>query len=212
MVITWYGQACFRIQSGSTTIVIDPFQKKIGLNPPKIEAQLVLITHHHADHNNASTIKGSPFIVDGPGEFDYQGVQIQGIESYHDNEEGQERGLNTIYTLKTEGIRVAHLGDLGQLSLTEQQINRMGTVDVLMVPVGGTYTIDGARALKVVNQIEPHIVIPMHYKVKGLTIKLDSVTQFLKEVGQPDVKTQEKLILKKSTLPQEKMEVVVLKN
>ena len=109
MVITWYGQACFRLQSGSTTVVIDPFQKKIGLNPPKIEAQLVLITHHHTDHNNISTIKGSPFIVDGPGEFDYQGVQVQGIESYHDNKEGQERGRSEEHNVWTPVTDVSRM-------------------------------------------------------------------------------------------------------
>lgn len=212
MVITWYGQSCFRVQSGPTTIIIDPFQKAIGLNPPKIEAQLVLVTHDHRDHNNVGTIKGSPFIIDGPGEYEYQGIRIRGIEAYHDNTEGKERGLNTIYTVTLEGFTLAHLGDLGQLQLSEKQLDRIGGVDVLMIPVGGFFTIDASQSPEIIGQLDPKIVIPMHYKVKGLTIKLEEVSAFLKEIGQPDVGAQEKFTLKKGALPQEKMEVVVLEN
>lgn len=213
MVITWYGQSCFRVQSGSTTVVFDPFKKTIGLNPPKGEANMVLITHEHDDHNNPNTIKGEPFIVDTPGEYEKQGVRILGVSSFHDDKEGEENGLNTMYSMSIEDITVGHLGDLGQKHLTDEQLETLNGIDILMVPVGGGTTLDAERALEVVNQIEPKISIPMHYKVKGLKQKLDSVETFLKEVGQTDVKPQEKLTIKKKDLPGEddKMEVVVLK-
>lgn len=212
MVITWYGQSCFKIQSGPLTVILDPFNKSIGLTPPKIEADLVLVTHDHSDHNNLSTIKGAPFVVDGPGEYEYRGVRIKGIAAYHDNSEGSDRGLNTIYTIIMEGISIVHLGDIGQEKLTDSQLENMGSIDVLMVPVGGVYTIEAASALEIANQIEPHIVVPMHYKVNGLKVKLAAVDEFLKEIGQKNLKPIDKLTIKKNTLPQEKMEVVVLKN
>jgi L-ascorbate metabolism protein UlaG (beta-lactamase superfamily) len=217
MVITWYGQSCFKIQSGQTVLIIDPFDKKIGLTPPKLEAQMVLVTHEHYDHNNVGVIKGSPFIIDSPGEYEVGGVRVRGIFSYHDtvdNDKGDKREPNTIYTIRVEGIVLAHLGDLGQTQLTEEQLDALGEVDILMVPVGGTYTIGAKEAVEIIGQIEPKITIPMHYNVDGLKIKLAGVDRFLKELGQKDLKPQEKLTVKQNNLPdpEEKMEVVVLKN
>jgi L-ascorbate metabolism protein UlaG (beta-lactamase superfamily) len=211
MVITWYGQACFKIQSGQLTVAIDPFDKSIGLTPPKFEAQLVLVTHDHHDHNNTKDIKEDPFVIDGPGEYEYQGALVYGIAAYHDDKQGAQRGPNTLYVVQLEDIRVAHLGDLGQRKLTDEQVEALGSVDVLLIPVGGTYTVGGTQALEIVSQIEPKIVIPMHYKVKGLTITLEDASGFLKEIGQPDAAPQEKLTVKKKDLQQERTEVVVLK-
>lgn len=213
MIITWYGQSCFKVQSGQDTVVIDPFDKSIGLTPPKFEAQLVLSTHEHPDHNNISTIKGDYFVIDGPGEYEYKGIRVNGIRSYHDNEEGKERGLNTIYVIRFEDILLAHLGDLGQEKLNETQIETIGDVDILMVPVGGNFTIDGEKALDIINQIEPRIAIPMHYKVKGLKPKLESVDGFLKAIGKTDLSPEEKLTIKKKDLPdpEAKTEIVLLK-
>ncbi|MEX0877753.1 MAG: MBL fold metallo-hydrolase [Candidatus Spechtbacterales bacterium] len=213
MVITWYGQSCFKIQSGQLTVVIDPFDKSIGLTPPKFEAQMVLTTHDHFDHNNISTIKGDYFVVDGPGEYEYGGIRVRGIRSYHDNSGGEERGLNTIYVVTIEDINLLHMGDIGQDKLTEEQLDVIGEVDILMVPVGGNFTVDGEKALDISNQVEPKIVIPMHYKLKGLKPGLDDVSGFLKAIGKTDVTAEEKLTIKKKDLPdpENKMEVVVLK-
>ena len=211
MVITWYGQACFRLQSGQTTVAIDPFEKKLGLTPPKFEAQIALVTHEHFDHNNTKDIKGDPLVIDGPGEYETSGVRVRGVFSYHDNTEGKERGTNTMYAIKMEDIRVVHLGDLGQNRLTEEQLDTLGEVDILMVPVGGTYTLDAKQATEITNQIEPKIVIPMHYKVKDLKVKLDPVDNFLKEVGKTDLKKLDKFTIKQKDLLdlEDKMEVVV---
>lgn len=213
MVINWYGQACFKIQSGLTTIAIDPFEKKLGLTPPKFEAQIVLVTHEHFDHNNVKDIKGEPFVIDSPGEYEYGGVKVRGVSSYHDDQKGEKRGINTIYKIQMEDMVLAHFGDLGQRQLTEQQLDALGEIDILMVPVGGTYTIDGTTAVEIVNQVGPRIVIPMHYKVKGLRVKLDSVDNFLKEIGKTDVEKIEKLTIKLKNLPdpEDKMEVLVFR-
>lgn len=215
MTITWYGHSCFKIQtrdSGEEVVIyIDPFDKSIGLRPPFGRGDMVLSTHDHHDHNNVGTIKGNPFVVDGPGEYEIKGVNIFGVSAFHDSKEGKERGATTIYVLESEEMRICHLGDLGQRELTEEQLDKLDGVDVLMIPVGGTFTISGEQAQKIISQIEPKIVIPMHYKIPGLNIKIDGVDKFLKVMGEGKLETQEKLVLKKKELPQEEAKVVAMK-
>jgi L-ascorbate metabolism protein UlaG (beta-lactamase superfamily) len=211
MVITWYGQSCFKVQNGETVIICDPFSKEIGLVPPRGQAHLVTISHQHLDHNNSESLSGEPLIINGPGEYEVKGVNIQGILSYHDDKEGKDRGTNTIYLIEVEGIKICHLGDLGQKKLTDEQVEEIDEVDILMIPVGGVYTIDGEQAVEIINQIEPRIVIPMHYKIPGLNVKLDNVEVFLKEMGASKKVPQDKLTVKKKDLPEEETEVVVMK-
>lgn len=213
MVISWYGQSCFKIQSGDITLIIDPFDKSIGLTPPRqIGANIVVVSHEHPDHNNVASIGGDPFVIASPGEYDIKGVKVRGIFSFHDNEGGKERGTNTIYIIGIENMRLCHLGDLGQKELNEEQLEDIGNVDILMVPVGGHRTLDAEWASGVIKQIEPKIVIPMHYKVPSLNIDLDSVDKFLKEMGADKKEAVEKLTIKKRELPAEETEVVVMKN
>lgn len=183
MTITWYGQSCFRLESKDIRVLIDPFSKDIGLREVKINDTIVLVTHDHFDHNNLKDAENSSFVIRGPGEYEKSGVQIVGVQSYHDSAEGSERGLNTMYVIKIEDVKICHLGDLGQHELTDDQVEMIGGVDILMIPVGGTYTIDGKEAVGIVKQIDPKIIIPMHYKVPGLTVKLDGVEAFLKEIA-----------------------------
>lgn len=211
MVITWYGQSCFKIQSGETVIFTDPFSKEIGLTPPRAQANIVTVSHHHSDHNNIESLSGDPLIIKGPGEYETKGVDIRGIFSFHDNQEGKERGVNTIYIIEMEGIRICHLGDLGQKKLNEEQMEKMGEIDILMVPVGGEVVVNGEDASAIISQIEPRIVIPMHYKVQGLVFKFDGVEDFLKEIGAEKKQPVEKLTLKKKDLPEGEMEIVVMK-
>jgi L-ascorbate metabolism protein UlaG (beta-lactamase superfamily) len=211
MVITWYGQSCFKIQSGETVLFTDPFCKEIGLTPPRGAANIVTISHQHKDHNNYDALTGEPLVIKGPGEYETKGIDIKGILSFHDNKEGKERGTNTIYVIDVEGIKICHLGDLGEEKLNDAQIEEINGVDILMIPVGGTFTINGEDAVEIINQIEPRIVIPMHYKIPGLDVKLDGVDVFLKEMGISKKETIDKLTLKKKDLPQEDMEVVVMK-
>lgn len=211
MVITWYGQSCFKIQSGETVIFSDPFDKEIGLTPPRGQANIVTVSHQHHDHNNIGSLSEEPLIIDGPGEYEIKGVNIKGILSYHDDEEGKKLGTNTIYIIEAEGIKICHLGDLGQKKLTDEQLEKIDEIDILMTPVGGTWTIDGERAVDIINQIEPRLVIPMHYKIPGLNIKLENVEAFLKEMGASKKVAQDKLTIKKKDLPPEETEVVVMK-
>jgi len=211
MVITWYGQSCFKIQSGETVVFTDPFAKEIGLTPPRGQANIVTVSHQHFDHNNIESLSGEPLIIDGPGEYEFKGININGIFSYHDNDEGKKNGTNTIYMIEVEGIKICHLGDLGQKKLTAEQLEKIDEIDILIVPVGGTYTIDGSAAAEIINQIEPRIVIPMHYKIPGLNMKIDGVDDFLKEMGAGKKPAVDKLTLKKKDLPEEETEVVVMK-
>jgi L-ascorbate metabolism protein UlaG (beta-lactamase superfamily) len=188
MIITWYGHSCFKIQtrpqrgSEEVTIFTDPFDKSIGLKPPQGNADIVLISHSHSDHNNSSSLKGNPFLIDAGGEYSVKEVLIEGISSYHDNEKGALRGLNNIYTIKSEGMTICHLGDLGHI-LTEDQVEDIGDIDVLMIPIGGKYTLDAKEAEKVIAQIDPKVIIPMHYKIPGLNLDIDDKEKFAKEVG-----------------------------
>jgi len=194
-------------------IVVDPFDEKIGLKLPNFSADIVLVSHQHADHNNVAAIKGSPVLIDSPGEYEVKGVFVQGVAAWHDDHQGKDRGPDTIYVMEAEQVRVCHLGDLGQKELTDEQLEKIGVVDILMIPVGGTFTIGHAEAGKIISQIEPKVVIPMHYALPKLNIKeLEGVEKFLKAMGKSAPEPLDKLAVKQSTLPKEgAMEIVVLK-
>lgn len=212
MVIQWYGQACFKIQSGELVLALDPYTKEYGLTPPRFRADITLITHSHPDHSNAETIAGEPFLITGPGEYEVKGVSIRGLGTYHDASQGSERGPNTIYQIHYEGMTLLHLGDFGEPALREATLEELEDVDILMLPVGGTYTIDAAGATRVVKQLEPRIVIPMHYKIPGLTLALAGLDPFLKEMGMGRVEAQDRLTIRKKEMGErETTEVVVLK-
>lgn len=211
MIITWLGHSCFRLQTGELIVVIDPFSKDIGLTPPRFRADLVLVSHDHYDHSNAAALGGEPFLISGPGEYEVKEVFVHGVETFHDKTQGGERGLNTIYSVKIEDLVVVHLGDFGEGELRDETLEEIGEADILMLPVGGKYTIDAEEAAKVVKQIEPRLVIPMHYKIPGLKLELDSVEKFLQEMGVKPA-LREKLVIKKKDLgEEEKTEVVMLK-
>lgn len=210
MKITWHGHSCFKIVTKNIVIITDPFSKDIGLKPPRCEANLVTISHDHYDHNNSSALRGAPFIIDGPGEYELREIAIRGINSFHDTKQGKERGLNTIFIIKAEDIKICHLGDLGQNELTAEQVEVLGEVDILMIPIGGIYTIDSEKAAAVINQIEPKIVIPMHYKIPNLNIKLQGIDSFLKELG-IEKEVVDQLVIKKKDLPKDETKVVVMK-
>ena len=214
--IYWAGQSCFQIEVSnsrdhSADIVIDPYDEATGLKLPNLSADILLVTHNHHDHNNIKGVKGTPFVIQGPGEYEVKEVFIQGIPSFHDDKDGKEKGRNTIYLIEAEDMRFCHLGDLGQKQLTDEQLEKIDSVDVLMIPVGGEYTIDSSLAQKIISQIEPKIVIPMHYALPKIKMDIDDVSKFLKTMGKPSITPQDKLIVKESTMPKEgAMEIVVL--
>ena len=210
MTITWYGHACFRIETREAVLVIDPFPKNIGLTPPRFQADVILISHDHPNHANATAIGGTPLIIQGPGEYETRGVTVRGIPSYHDSRQGKDRGLNTIYRIEADGIRIAHLGDFGERALREETLEALGDVDVLLIPVGGTDTIGAEDAPAIVRQLEPRIVIPMHYQLPGLTVKLDPADRFLKVYGARESERLTKLSLKQKDLPDTDTRIVLL--
>lgn len=215
MIINWFGQSCFQISSSQNknnhvSIVIDPFDENTGLKLPKIQADILLVTHDHHDHNNVKAVSGQPLVIKGSGEYDVKGVFIQGISGYHDNVQGTQRGGITIYTIEAEGMRLCHLADLGQKELTSTQLDKIGDIDILMVPVGGVYTIDGAEAVKVMGQIEPKIIIPMHYKIPKLKIELHNIDKFLKDLGIKKPESLPKLSIRKKDISIEEAKVIIL--
>lgn len=229
MTIIWHGQSFFEIvtkdkEGKELKIVLDPFDENIGLKVPKTEARILLITHKHSDHSNKkaisapksgyppflgdepsihlhSTLKG--FVIEEPGEYEINGVYVQAIPAL---------GEVIIYLIETEGIKICHLGDFGQKELTPEQLDQIGDIDILMVPIGGVYTIDAKGASKIISQIEPKLVIPMHYRPPELKLKLNPLEQFLKEMGSPAIEVQKKLKVKSSDLPKEKTQIVVLEH
>lgn len=216
MTLQWYGQSFFRVETQGTVIAIDPFSKIPewgNLRVPRFKANIVLISHEHADHNNAATIDppagGELLQFRGPGEYEASGIFIEGIHSFHDNQDGKERGPNTIFIISAEDIRVCHLGDFGESKLSGDELDSIGEVDVLLLPVGGKFTIGPAAALNIVNQVEPKVVIPMHYKLRPKQ-PLESVEQFWKEVGSHP-SAEEKLSVKVRDLPTEGTKFHLLK-
>ncbi len=209
MNISWFGHSCFRIEAKEGSILIDPFSKEIGLKPPRIKDDVVLVSHHHFDHDNTGEANPEAFIIDGPGEYEKQGISIRGISSFHDKSAGKERGTNTIYVIKAEDMTICHLGDYGQDKFDDRQLEEIGDVDILMVPIGGVYTIDYKEAASVISQIEPKIIIPMHYKIKNLKVEINGPEKFLKEIGLTPEKIDKLKIVKKN-LPVEEMKLIML--
>ena len=179
MKITWLGHSCFKIESdGGKIIVTDPFDEAVGYPLPKEKADVVTVSHDHHDHNNVKVLKGDPAVVRGSGKQTAAGIEFEGIATYHDEKGGKLRGKNTIFSFEMDGIRVCHLGDLGHL-LGEKEAAALCDVDVLMIPVGGVYTLDAEGAKKVVGQIRPKVVIPMHFMTPALTFEVDPPDRFL---------------------------------
>lgn len=210
MTINWYGQSCFRLESKGISVLIDPFSKDIGLRAPRLNDNIFLVTHEHFDHNNVEDVPSEAFIIRGPGEYEKSGIYVEGISSYHDNSQGAERGLNTIYIVRMEDMKLSHMGDFGQAKLTDEQLEAIGDVDVLFIPVGGKYTINGSEAAAIVREIEPKIVIPMHYKVPGLNIDIEGPQKFLKEIGIKPEEVETFKIASKN-LPAEEVKLVLFK-
>jgi len=215
MQIFWHGHSLFQIivsknKNSQIKIVIDPFDKSIGLKVPRLEADILLVTHQHHDHNNVKAIAGNPFVIEGAGEYEVKNVFIQGVPSFHDNVEGKERGGNIIYVIDAEGIKICHLGDFGQKELSEEQLEKIGDIDILMIPVGGNYTISAEEANKIMSQIEPKITIPMHYQLPKSKIKLSPLSEFLKAFGIKNLEPEKKLLLKKKDLLGDEAKIIVL--
>jgi len=194
------GHSCFRIKGNKTIIITDPYPPDLGYSLGKQTANIVTVSHQHPSHSYVQGIGGEPRLVKGPGEYEISNVLIIGIATYHDSVKGQSRGKNTAYLMEMDGVSVCHLGDIGHV-LNDEQVEEMGNVDVLLLPVGGVNTINAAMAAEVIRKIEPKVVIPMHYKTSFLDRQLDPVESFLKEMGMAQVEPRPKLSVSKSNLP-----------
>lgn len=181
MKIQYLGHSCFKLtESTGTTIVTDPY-KGIGYELPKgIRANAVTVSHGHYDHNNVKAIDGGAVVIDKEGSYDLLGVEISAIKSYHDAEGGALRGENLIFKFRMDGLDICHLGDLGE-ECSAELIEMLLPVNILLIPVGGTYTIDAEKAKEYVDRIMPEIVIPMHYKTRSLNIDIDKADEFLSQ-------------------------------
>jgi L-ascorbate metabolism protein UlaG (beta-lactamase superfamily) len=183
MRIIWHGHSCFEIDD-RVTVVIDPHDgKSIGIRAPSVKADLVLVSHEHFDHNCTRIVKGDFTIIREPCKKDVKGVKVLGVQGYHDNLHGQKRGKVTLFKFEMGGMRFCHLGDLGE-PLTEEQIEALRPIDVLFVPVGGVFTIDGEQAKQVVDALQPRVAVPMHFRFGGLSIAIQTAETFLK--GMPE--------------------------
>lgn len=203
MEITWFGLSCFKIRSRGLTIVTDPFDRGLGLALPRIRADVVTISRETPSRNAVGLLNRDARVFSGPGEYEVGGVFIIGMDIRPEGRRATGReGRNTVFLLEPDGLRVFHLGGLQHVPAQEQLEEIAGKVDVLLVPVGGGDALNAAQAVEVVGILEPRIVIPMHYRVPGLAIRLDPVDKFLKEMGVKGAAAVDVLKVSKEDLPE----------
>jgi len=210
MKVKWLGHAAFLITSDAgTRIITDPYARQENLSYGEIKepADIVTVSHDHADHGNIAAVQGNPAVVRGTAEV--KGIKFKGVPAYHDEAQGGKRGSNTIFCFEVDGVKVCHLGDLGH-QLNDKQVAEIGKVDVLLVPVGGFYTIDATVAGRVCDQLKPRVIIPMHFKTDKCAFPISGVDEFLKgkeKVSQLDTSEVE---FKPDELPAD-TKIIVLK-
>jgi L-ascorbate metabolism protein UlaG (beta-lactamase superfamily) len=216
MKFKWYGHAAFLITSDEgIKIMIDPYEPgafggQLSYGKIKDQADIVLTSHDHADHNYTQDLPGTPQVIKGSGSKTIKGILMKGVSTYHDPSKGSERGANTIFTIKINNIQLCHLGDLGHL-LSDKELAEIGPVEILLIPVGGFFTIDPEEATRVAEQTRPRILIPMHFKTEKCGFPIAPVENFLK--GKTNIKRPRasEITVDKATLPQQ-MEIVVLEH
>lgn len=208
MELVWLGHSCFRFKGREATLITDPFDESIGYSLSKVTADMVTVSHPHPGHSRVQVVGGNPKVIEGPGEYEIANIFITGIRTYHDEEQGKLLGKNTVYLIEMDGLVTCHLGDLGHIP-TPSQVEVMGDVDILLVPIGGATTINAAKAAEVISLVEPKVVIPMHYRVGKLSPKLDTLDKFCREMGLTDYKPLNKLNLHRNNLPEE-AQIVIL--
>ncbi|MGI6603925.1 MAG: MBL fold metallo-hydrolase [bacterium] len=209
MKIRWCGHACFLLTTDSgLKILTDPFDETVGYPQPAVAVDVVTVSHDHFDHNAVQLVPGTPKVVSGVGEHELEGVTITGLATYHDEVQGAKRGENTVFTIAADGLRIVHLGDLGH-TLNASQIMALRPVNVLLVPVGGHFTIDAQQAKEVVEALNPNVVIPMHFKTEALDFAIVGVEPFLELMGGGERLHSTTLELTARDLPTERRIVVL---
>jgi len=213
MIIEYLGHSCFKLtESTGTSVVCDPYDGSIGYDMPEITADAVTVSHGHYDHDNIKAVSGEPKIIGSESGYDLSGVEISSIKSFHDTQRGKLRGENLIFKFRMDGIDVCHLGDLGE-DCSAELIDLLLPVNVLLIPVGGTYTIDAEMAKEYVNRIMPDVVIPMHYKSKGCKLDIAKIDDFISRFDEEYVEDRDdsRIELKRSDFDGE-TKVIVLRS
>lgn len=213
MHISWFGLSSFKITSKDVAVFTDPFGKAAGPTPPRGGGDMIVCSNPSSElYNNYSSISGSPFVIQSPGEYDIKGIFVRGIPAAAAKNSGEKKpeiNRQAIYLLTIEGMNVGFLGAFPQKNLTDNQIEELNNIDVLLVPVGGNMVCDAKVAVEIINELEPKIVIPMHYKTSSINVKLDPLDRFTKEMGSKG-EAIEKLLVKKTDLEEEKTRLVIL--
>jgi L-ascorbate metabolism protein UlaG (beta-lactamase superfamily) len=201
--IRWHGHACWEI-TNDITLVTDPHDgKSIGIPAPTVAGDIILVSHDHYDHNSVKTVEkeGSRVVLDGRKRT-IDNVEIRGVDTFHDEAGGSKRGGNIIYTFLMDGIRFCHLGDLGH-EIDNETVERIGEVDVLFIPIGGTFTVDDKQAWDVIKAIKPKIIVPMHYKIGGLSLPISGIDSFLEQNKFKLIPVGNEIEIDKEDLPDE---------
>jgi len=214
MKIQYLGHASFILRTKDATLITDPFDPEMtGLKFPKLEADIITVSHDHKDHNQVQLVGGKPKVFDFPGEYESKGIRFYGFQTYHDESQGGERGENVIFKILMDGLVLVHCGDLGHMPSNEV-LAQIEDADILFVPVGGTFTLDAKKAKEFVDKISPSIIVPMHYKTDKLNAAnfgmLQEVSEFLKLSGIEQVETKKIFEVKTDTLPEK--EIVVFES
>lgn len=217
MIITYHGHSCFKLKGSRGTVVTDPYEDSVGFSMPRLSADIVTVSHDHSDHNaygkiGSTSRRDKPFIITEAGEYEVGRISVFGTSTFHDANQGADRGKNIVYTIFMDGMRVCHLGDLGH-ELTADQLDAIGSIDILLFPVGGVYTIDPEQAVKTVRALEPSIAIPMHYRTpehdQDSFGQLKTMDDFANEYGL-DPAPVAKFDISRAQLPEE-TELVVMR-
>lgn len=204
--IQYLGHSCFRLRGRDGIVLTDPYDRSVGIDVGKPNAHIVTVSHNHPDHANVAVVRPARekvFTISGPGEYEVGGILISGVRTFHDKNHGADLGSNTVYVIHIDDVVFCHLGDLGH-ELTTQQIEEIGAIDVLFVPVGGGETINPAEAASVISQLEPRIVVPMHYAPSAQSSfmsELAPLEKFTHELGIKEFTPEEKLSLSATSLP-----------
>lgn len=210
MEITWYGHSCFRLlERGVASIITDPFDGSLGYGAPNLRGEIVTISHDAPGHNAVDAVKKVEYTLSRPGEYEIGGVFITGVATYDRSAAPEDTERNIVFVFDFDKLTVCHLGDLDHVP-TQSQVEELGAIDVLLVPVGGGSALNSSQAAEVISLIEPSIVVPMHYKTPQSKLDLDPLDKFLKELGISEVTEEESLKVSRGTSSEE-TEVVVLK-
>lgn len=211
MDITWLGHACFRLRGRDAVALTDPYARSLGLSLGRQSADIVTVSHDSSNHNAVEALDGQPRVVRGPGEYEVRGIIITGVATPGEREAGGKFGRNTAYAIEIDDLTICHLGDLGK-TLNAEQIEALKDPDVLLIPAGGLCTINPAEVAEVVSQLEPKLVVPMHYALPGVKLDLEPLDKFCREMGVQEVRSQPKLAVTRGSLPDETTVLILEKS